>query len=198
MAQRRKFASLFIEPYRQVKLGLMFLILNLVFAAAILGTFGYYLYDVYKSIKVYFELSGAQSVEISSKLSIPMGIGAGLILGFVVITILIAVKYTHRIYGPLVSIHRYLDDILSNRRAKPLVIRESDQLQELASKLNQVAEIYVNEQRQSTMVPVYRFLDDLIEGRTPTPLQLRDTDAMGELASKLNKIADMLGASRKK
>ena len=80
MRRRRRFTSWFVEPYRQVKLGLMFLIVNLVFSVLILGVFGFYLWDVYQAIVGYFQLSGDQGLEIMGKLTYPLIWGTALIL----------------------------------------------------------------------------------------------------------------------
>lgn len=194
-ARRRGFTSWFVEPYRQVRLGLVFLVVNFVFAALIFGVFAYYLWDVYHAMVSYFELSGPQGGEILSKLATPMLWGAGLILVFVITTILVSVRYTHAIYGPLVSIHRYLDDILEEKHVSPLALRDSDQLQDLAKKLNTVAERYVVDQRQSSLVPVYRFIDDLLQGKRPQPLEIRGSDHIQDLVNKLNKLADVINAN---
>lgn len=137
--RRRGFVSWFVEPYRQVKLGLLFLALNLVFSALIFIVFGYYLWDVYETMSLYFSLSDSQGVEVLDKLKTPAAFGAGLLLVFLGLSVLLSVRYTHRIYGPLVSIHRQLDELLTGRTVEALSLRESDQLQELAEKLNQLA-----------------------------------------------------------
>jgi signal transduction histidine kinase len=103
------------------------------------------------------------------------------------------VRYTHEIYGPLVSIHRYLDDVLSGRTPSPIQLRESDQLKDLATKLNKVAERVGTDQRAGPLTAIHRYVDELVEGKNPSPIKLRDTDYFGELAEKLNK----LGAKNK-
>lgn len=193
--RRRGYKSWFVEPYRQVKLGLMFLLLNLLFAGSILGIFGYYVWDIYRAMAVYFQLNESQSSEILEKFQVPIMVGACLVLVFVILSILLAVRYTHRIYGPLVSIHRYLDDYLQGAPLTPLVLRESDQLQELAEKLNKLASMNPTDRRQSVMRPFFRFIDDLAEGRVPEPIRLRDGDQFQELADKLNRLSEKFGPS---
>jgi len=139
-SRRRGFISWFVEPYRQVKLGLIFLFLNLTFAGLIFLVFGYYLWDVYQAMAAYFQFSNQQNLEVLTKFQTPALLGSALLLVFVGLTILVSVRYTHRIYGPLVSIHRFLDELLSNQPVSPLLLRESDQLKELAEKLNHLAE----------------------------------------------------------
>ena len=188
-SRRRGFQSWFVEPYKQVRLGLMFLLVNFCFSFMIIGVFGYYVFDIYDAVATYFKLSGDESQMTLQKFGVPVAIGGALILLFVITTILVSVRYTHDIYGPLVSIHRYLDDILSGRTPTPIQLRESDQLKDLAEKLNSVAERLATDQRAGPLVSIHRYLDDLLDGRAPTPLKLRDNDHFAELAAKLNKLA---------
>lgn len=189
IGRRRGAISWFVEPYLQVKLGLMFLVVNFLFAGMIGFIFWFYLWDVYNAVSVYFNLTGGQSNEILQKMSQPLFIGSGLIFAFIVTTILVSARYTHRIYGPLVSIHRYLDDIINYRPSKPLLLRESDQLKDLAAKLNQVAQLHVDDQRLVALKAIHRWLDEELSGESKGPLQLRDGDAFVEMAEKLNRLA---------
>lgn len=194
-SRRRGFASWFVEPYTQVRLGLMFLLVNFVFAAIFVLVFGYYVFDMYETVVTYFKLSGQESAVTMEKFSVPIVIGGILIAVFVITTILVSVRYTHEIYGPLVSIHRFLDDLLAGRNIAPIHLRESDQLQDLAEKLNNVAERMLTDHRAGPLVAIHRYLDDLIEGKEPTPLKLRDQDHFAELATKLTLLAKTMHRS---
>jgi hypothetical protein len=190
--RRRGFKSWFVEPYKQVKLGLMFLLVNIFFSIMIALVFGYYVWDMYLAVSTYFQLNQQESVLTFSKFNWPIYVGLGLVVLFMVTTILVSVRYTHDIYGPLVSINRLLDDLLANRRPNAIMLRESDQLQDLARKLNLVAERLVDDQRAGPMVAIHRFIDDLLAGKKPTPLQLRDGDLYADLAGKLNRLAEKI------
>jgi hypothetical protein len=187
--------GLFIEPYRQVKLGLMFLAVNFTFAALIFAVFGYYVWDMYTAVSSYFQLTQSQNAMALTKFSIPILVGAALLLLFIATTILISVKYTHEIYGPLVQIHRFLDEFLESKRPGPLHLRESDQLKDLASKLNTMAEIMYTDKRKDTVMPVYRFVDELLAGKNPADIHIRgadDSNEMRVLAEKLNQLAALI------
>ncbi|SME88256.1 hypothetical protein [Pseudobacteriovorax antillogorgiicola] len=188
--RRRGFSSWFVEPHRQVKLGLMFLLLNLSFSMVILGVFGFYFWDVYSTVATYFKLTTDQSSQVLDKFLPPMFIALTLTVLFVVVSILLSVRYTHRIYGPLVSIHRYLDDFLEGRSVTPLNLRESDQLKELAEKLNELAKRFPLERRENNFVPIFQFIDQLNEGEQPDKLSLRGGDQLDALAGKLNQLAE--------
>lgn len=191
-SRRRGFKSWFVEPYKQVRLGLMFLLVNFAFAVMIIGVFGYYVLDIYDAVATYFKLSGNDNAVTMQKFALPVMIGSALILLFVVTTLLVSVRYTHGIYGPLVSINRYLDDLLAGRAPQVIQLRESDQLQEVATKLNSIAERLATDQRAGPLVAVHRFLDELAAGGRPEPIKLRDSDHFSELATKVNKVLDFI------
>lgn len=186
--RRRGFVSWFVEPYKQVRLGLMFLLVNGVFSALIIGVFGYYVLDIYDAVVTYFKLSGAESQVTMQKFGVPVAIGGALILLFIITTIMVSVRYTHEIYGPLVSIHRYLDEVLNGRTPGPIQLRESDQLKDLATKLNQMAERLVKDDRAGPFVQMHRYLDEILEGKKPSPIKLRDNDHFSDLARKINDV----------
>ncbi len=188
--RRRGFASWFVEPYKQVRLGLIFLLVNSAFAVLILSVFGYYVWDMYMSVATYFKLSGGEASGMLSKFAFPLAIGLALIVLFVATTILVSVRYTHEIYGPLVSIHRFLDDMLSGRSPAPIQLRDSDQLQDLAIKLNSLAERMATDQRAGTLIAIHRYLDDVLGGKKPAPIKLRGGDSFSDLAEKIVKITE--------
>jgi hypothetical protein len=194
--RRRGFRSLLVEPFEQVKLGLLFLLVNTLFAVLMLGTFGWYVWDIYKAVSVYFQLSHQESELALAKFYLPVGIILGLVLLFVATTLYVSIRYTHEIYGPLVSIHRFLDDLLGGRKPPIITLRESDQLQDLAGKLNNIAERMVEDNRGGPMVAIHRFLDDLNSGRKPTPLALREGDHYRELAAKLNALSEKMDSKK--
>ncbi len=197
LGRRRGYRSWFVEPYLQVKLGVLLLLLNLVFAGLTLGVFGFYIWDIYQAMSTYFKLSGDQATEILQKLSLPIQAGLGLMVAFIGASLLITVRYTHRIYGPLVSIHRFLDELLQGVPVTPLILRESDQLQGLADKLNRLADAERSHSRRpSSLTPIYRYVDEMLAGKAPQPLRLREYDEYHELAQRLNELGDVMRRNR--
>jgi nitrate/nitrite-specific signal transduction histidine kinase len=61
-------------------------------------------------------------------------------LTFTVILCTIVFRMTHRIYGPLVSIERFVEQIARGEYQKRVTIRRGDELKRLADKLNVMAE----------------------------------------------------------
>lgn len=134
--RRTGFSSIIVEPYMQVKLGLFILILNLVFACSIATVFYYYVTDIFDALSLYFKLDEAESLVTWEKLRLPLLVCGSLLIIFLALTLFVTARYTHQIYGPLVSINKFLDNALAGKKPELLKLRSSDQLNELAEKIN--------------------------------------------------------------
>lgn len=193
MERRRLVVSWFVEPYRQIKLGLIFIVLNLSFAALFSGVVGYYFLDVYETVSRYFQLSADQGAQVLEKFQVPILFSFILVVVFVVLSLLASVHYTYQIYGPLVSIHRYLDELLENRSTKPLELRSSDQLQELAAKISQLGHSMDQVNSGVDQNQLHLYLDAIISGNA-LPKGGLETDHE-ELVEKLRIIYEMSGGN---
>jgi hypothetical protein len=184
--------SQLVEPYKQVRLGLVFLFINLLFSLLIMAVYGYYIQDVYSSVSVLFNLSAMpeeQTSAVMGKFMLPILVGVGILVSFILTTLYVSISYTHRIYGPLVSIRRFLDELLAGEIPKPVQLRHGDHLQDLVQRLNNIAERMSLDQQASAMVAIHRFVDELTAGKKPELLQLRKGDQLHDLATKLNQLA---------
>lgn len=187
--RRRGLKSWFVEPYQQVRLGVWFLLINCVFGGLIFAVYSYYVIEVYEAVTMYFQISGSESTEVFAKFRVPLAVGMALVAAFILTTILASVRMTHGFYGPLISIHRFLDDLLSGQAPKPIQLRDSDQLQDLVVKLNRLPRemISFNEGR-SQLTSIQKFLNDLLEGR-PGHLEGSDQDLiLADIAKKMKKL----------
>lgn len=186
-----------IEPYKQLRFGLMFLVINLVFSTLVFGVFGYYLWDIYESISVYFQLDNSQSVITLAKIGKPAIIGLVLIVFFIATTLFMSARYTHQIYGPMVSILRFLDDLLEGKVPTPIKLRSSDQLQELVSKLNLLSQRFgdkIEQGEDSSKQKLIDSINNLLEGKKVQELNLPESDRYREIAGKINQLSQKLHA----
>ncbi len=134
--RRRGFSSYLVEPYKQIQIGLVFILLNFFFSALIFGIFGYYVFDMYSSVSEYFQLAGTAESEVWAKFQTPILVGFVLTVVFILVTFWVSITYTHRLYGPLVSVNRYLDDLADGKTVGPLKLRHKDELDGMADRLN--------------------------------------------------------------
>lgn len=137
--------SMVIEPYFQIKLGAMLLVTNLVFGLLISGVVYYFIMDIHDAVRLYFQFTQEEALESWNKFLVPITVCLSLVGVFFLFTFFIIIRYTHQIYGPLVSIHQYIDGLLAAGESTaeldyPLELRSSDQLVMLADKLNHLTE----------------------------------------------------------
>ncbi len=183
-ASRR--GKILLEPYKQLRFGMVFLALNLFFSLLMTGVFSYFMYDMFTAISSYFRLAGAQSAMTLDKFATPFYLSMGLFLAFIVSTLVLSARYTHQFYGPMVSIKRFLDQIIAGGRPAPIKLRANDQLQELVSRLNTIAAMDREVVNQDSLAKICRFIDDFAAGRPSAPLAVDREDPLGEMALKLN------------
>ncbi len=169
MSRRYGVKSLLVEPYKQVKIGVIFLGINILFALLILGIFGYYIVDIYQAMSYYFSLQPEENRSMLMKFSFPIGAGIIVLIAFILSTLYTSIHYTHQIYGPLVSIHRFLDTLLQNKKPVPLQLRESDQFKELALKLNEIGERLSRRELDQQMIEEFDRSLDAILSKSPLP-----------------------------
>ncbi len=125
------------------------------------------------------------------KFSVPLAICIGLGLVFIAITMYVTISQTHKIYGPLVSIHRYLDVLLQNKKPHPLQLRESDQVKELADKLNLLSDRFLHNRPQisQSVRAIEHYIDALHKKSTLPPLQIPVDDPLHDIAEKLQHLS---------
>jgi nitrate/nitrite-specific signal transduction histidine kinase len=85
-----------------------------------------------------------------------------LLVTFIVVLFVVVFRSTHKYYGPLVSIERFVDQIAEGDYSKRVVIRRSDELQRLAARLNLMAQKL--EERHGVLVERRRSASSPTEG----------------------------------
>ncbi len=179
--------GILVEPYKQLRFGITFLVINLVFSTLLLTIFGYYVWDIYDTVSVYFELDGKENLLMLSKLAMPLAFATVLVILFIITTLVASARYTHQIYGPLVSIRRFLDDLNEGKVPSKINLRATDQLQDLATTLNQLIlnKTFIKAESKAKLSD---FVEKLSENEKPSPLALESNDALYDLGTKLNKL----------
>ena len=173
--RRGGFFSMIIEPYRQIKLSLMILALNILFGLSVGLVVYYYIADIHGAVSGYCLLDAVESQETWAKFLKPIIVILSLVFVFFGLSFVIIIIYTHQIYGPLVSIHRYLDHLASGDKIKPLSVRSSDQLVTLARKLDLIGKYLSN-------IKEYKGIDNYDQD-----IQKQTTEDLGDNSSNTDK-----------
>lgn len=173
--------KILIEPYAQLRFGLVFLFINLLFSITMLVVFGYYLWDVYQAITSYFALTNREMLITWHKFQTPFYTGVFVLVLFIISTFVLSARYTHQIYGPLVSINRFLDEFLMGKTPQAIRLREGDQLGSLVSRLNGLVD-------SNCRKDVLKALDELAQGKSATKVNFSEQDPYREFAVRVNKL----------
>ena len=189
MEKKGKRSKILIKPYQQLRFGITFLILNFIFTCLMLGVFAYYMWDMFQAIQAFFQLSNAESMMSLQKFMKPMILSLILAVVFIATTLYCSARYTHQIYGPLVSIKRFLDAIIAGNNPEHIRIRKTDQLHTLVKRLNVIADKFVYPSSKETMDQVLKYVDDLNDGKSPEKLSISEDDVLYELSVKLNQLS---------
>lgn len=139
----RNLKSIWIEPFKQIKFGLYMIGISLFFIATSGYLFWHAFDDQYQQLISIFnvvdpnELWELRLNDVFKINAIRIAIFFAL---FFVGIFYIVFFLTHRYYGPLVSIERFLDHMIAGKYESRVSIRSKDELQSLVAKLNQLAE----------------------------------------------------------
>ncbi len=137
---QRKWRNILIEPFVQIKIGSYVLLLSLIYS----GTLAIYLWDAYDEQFYKFESAyrgdNARSIFEQSLHSSYVFLLGALILVFMLSLLLVVIRRTHRMFGPMVPVERFVDAIADGDYSQRIKIRNKDHFQDLAAALNCVAE----------------------------------------------------------
>lgn len=142
-SSRRSLRSIVIEPFKQVRFGLYIVGVSLVFA--IVGGYLFYLgfSEQYQQVISIFNIVEAelQWEVLTNEVFFRNAIIISLFLtSYVVFIFWIVFVITHRYYGPMVSIERFIDQLADGQFQLRLKVRQKDELQGIVGKLNNLAE----------------------------------------------------------
>ena len=142
-SSERNLKSILIEPFRQIKFGLYMIGISLAFILASGILFWSAFNDQYQQLIAIFNVVDPNELW-ELRLNDVFKTNAIRIIVFFTFFFFamfyIVFFLTHRYYGPLVSIERFIEELSSGNYTSRVNIRNKDELQELAKKLNKLAE----------------------------------------------------------
>ena len=139
---KRDIRSTLIEPFSQIKFGIYVIGVSIAFVVVIGGTFVYAFRQQYEHLMSIFNITDAKDQlelvtnDIFYRNAIKIAV---LLVGYVIGMFVLVFKLTHRYYGPLVSIERFIEEISKGKYKNRVKIRQKDELQRLADRLNDMA-----------------------------------------------------------
>ncbi len=140
---RRNLSSLIIEPFKQVKFGLYVIGISVAFVILCAAMFVAAFTDQYQHVMDIFNVvdPSLKWELVTNDIFYANAVRIGLMfLLYISVLFVVVFRLTHRYYGPLVSIERFLDQFAAGHYYLRAKIRDKDELHDLVAKLNHVAE----------------------------------------------------------
>ncbi|MCX6106511.1 MAG: hypothetical protein NTY08_11845 [Proteobacteria bacterium] len=150
---RRSLRSTVIEPFKQIKFGLYVIGISIAFVGVCAFMFVLAFNEQYNHVMGIFHVvdPNLQWELVTNDVFYTNAVRVGAILAlFIVVMFTVVFRLTHRYYGPVVSIERFVDQLTQGDYQVRCKIREKDELQSLVAKLNVMAEAI--EKRHATVV----------------------------------------------
>ena len=140
---KRTLKSMIIDPFKQVRIGIYVLMVTIIFLFLSGYLFVHSFFKQYENVMEIFNVT-----DMSTKWALITNdiFYANIIklivlfIIFIVVLFFIIFKMTHKIYGPLISIERFVKAISDGEYNKRIVIRKGDDLQRLVISLNHMAQ----------------------------------------------------------
>ncbi len=139
----RKLKSAVIEPFKQFKIGIYIVVTTFIFIVCAGYLFMSSFWQQYQHVMSIFKVvdPNLQWEVVTNDVFFVNTIKISvLFLLFMLITMAMVFKLTHRYYGPLVSIEKFVDQVADGNYSSRVSLRKKDELQRLAAKLNTMAE----------------------------------------------------------
>lgn len=140
MTKARSIKNFFIEPFAQVRMGAYVLTISLLFIVLITLLVAKAFLAQYE-VLLQIDQTSAWERLLADTFNRGSTELAVVLMLYIVVLFLVVIRMTHRIYGPLVSINRFVDDLAKGSYEKRCTIRKDDDLQILCAKLNQLATV---------------------------------------------------------
>jgi signal transduction histidine kinase len=161
-AKRRSLRAYLVEPFQQIRFGMHVIVVSLLFATL----FSYLTYSAFveqysQVIEIFSvtETSDLITNDIFKKNGLLIG---GALFGFCATMMFVVVRRTHKMYGPMVSIMRFLRELQKGNYAVRIHVREKDDFKGLVSKLNELAEtLHIRHEEQPGSANGKGNMDDL-------------------------------------
>jgi hypothetical protein len=140
-AKRRSLSAYLVEPFKQIRFGLHVVSLCMVFVTLLAYLYTMAFREQYEQVVDFFKVAESEDL-VNNDVFMKNGyiIGATLIL-FVLSMMFLVVRRTHKMYGPMISIMRFVSELSRGNYGVRIHIRQKDDFQNLVTKLNELASI---------------------------------------------------------
>ncbi len=139
-AKRRTLTAYFVEPFKQIRFGLHVVAVCLAYVCLLGWLYANAFREQYQQVIDIFEVVDTASL-VQNDVFVKNAFIIGSALFALVATMLfVVVRRTHKMYGPMVNINRFVSELQKGNYAVRISVRENDDFQGLVQELNVLAE----------------------------------------------------------
>lgn len=132
--------GLFVRPRQQFKYAFLLVAGGVLAQSIVIGFMAYFINSTITSVVDNHKLDPEVGASITQAITLSMSLLLVVAVAFALVAVLIGVKLSHRIYGPLVPFNRHIDKLKDGYYSARMNLRRTDDLVELKDALNGLAE----------------------------------------------------------
>jgi signal transduction histidine kinase len=139
-ANRRSVKNILVNPRRQLKFSLALVVGCSLSVILFLMVVVFQVKQTITTLGLAYRLDADVVGAIQSALTSAVYVSMLLAFGVTGLAFVIGIRLSHRIYGPIVAINRYIDSLTEGNYKARLTLRKDDDLTEIRDSLNKLAE----------------------------------------------------------
>lgn len=137
---RRAPKGILIRPRQQFRYAFVLVAGGIIAQSVVIGAMAYFINSTIANVVDTHQLDPAVGATITHAITLSMSLLMLVAVAFALVAVLIGVKLSHRIYGPLVPFTRHIDKLKDGHYSNRMNLRRTDDLVELKDALNGLAE----------------------------------------------------------
>jgi signal transduction histidine kinase len=139
-AKRRTLRAYLVEPFKQIRFGLHVVSVSFAFIALLGWLFVRAFREQYQQVIDIFQVTETADLMANDVFLRNALIIGGTLAMFAASMMFVVIRRTHKMYGPMVSILRFVGELERGNYAVRIHVRERDDFQNLVGRLNSLAE----------------------------------------------------------
>ncbi len=136
---RRPVSGRLVRPRQQLKYAMVLVCGGIVAQSVIIGSVVYFMSASIKSIAANYHLDPEVGAVITNSITSSLVLIMLVATAVAMAAILIGIKLSHRIYGPMIPFRRHIDELKDGNFSSRIRLRKDDDLLEIRDALNDLA-----------------------------------------------------------
>jgi len=132
--------GLLVRPRQQFRYAFVLVAGGVIAQSVVIGVMAYFINSTVHNVIEAHQMSAEVGKTITDAISLSMTLLMVVAVAFAMIAVLIGVKLSHRIYGPLVPFTRHITQLKNGHYSARMNLRRTDDMVELKDALNSLAE----------------------------------------------------------